>query len=210
MRDIEHCPVESGTDEFRAVPNQRRINFMSGAGASLSIAELKQRLADVPGIEGLTMQIAMGRQIFGLNGKLIGVDAGASDAEVERVIRAAIASDAVAEIIPPASPSAALLPPLIPEQPAKPKEVRMSSPAPGSFAASIRAMMDEARSGVAKAREEGLAKVSDAVSKLGEAKAATEHVAASMAKTIHDEADAVMAELGLISNDLHGESQKEG
>jgi len=76
----------------------------------------------------------------------------------------------------------------------------MTAPAPGSFAASIRAMMDEARAGVAQARAEGLAKVGEAVTKLNEAKAATAQVAHSMAKTIADEADAVMSELGQISN----------
>ena len=78
--------------------------------------------------------------------------------------------------------------------------IPMTAPAPGSFAASIRAMMDEARAGVAQARAEGLAKVGEAVTKLNEAKAATAQVAHSMAKTIADEADAVMSELGQISN----------
>lgn len=84
---------------------------------------------------------------------------------------------------------------------------KMSAPAPGSFAASIRAMMDEARAGVAKAREDGIAKVGEAVGKLNEAKVATVNVAGSMAKTIEDEAAAVMSELGQISNSLGGENE---
>lgn len=79
--------------------------------------------------------------------------------------------------------------------------------APGSFASKLKAMMDTARAGVEQAREEGLSKVTEAVSKLDEAKAATVHVTGTMAKTIADEADAVMSELGLISNDLTGEAQ---
>src|SRR5579859_3969573 len=71
-----------------------------------------------------------------------------------------------------------------------------------SFAASLKAMMDEARAGVQQAREEGLAKVGEAVGKLHEAKAATAKVAGTMVKTIEDEAAAVLAELGQISNDL--------
>lgn len=82
-----------------------------------------------------------------------------------------------------------------------------TKPAPGSFAAGIRAMMNEARAGVAKAREDGLAKVGDAVKKLDEAKVATVSVAGQMAKTIEDEAAEVMSELGQISNDLGGEAQ---
>jgi hypothetical protein len=49
----------------------------------------------------------------------------------------------------------------------------MSTPIPGSFAASMRAMMDEARAGVAQARADGVAKVGEAVSKLNDAKVAT-------------------------------------
>ena len=76
------------------------------------------------------------------------------------------------------------------------------APAPGSFAAGIRRMMDEARDGVAKARADGLAQVGEAVGKLNEAKVATTHVAGKMAAAIEDEAADVMAELGQISNDL--------
>jgi hypothetical protein len=80
------------------------------------------------------------------------------------------------------------------------KVTSMTTPAPGSFAASIRAMMEEARAGIAQARADGLSKVGEAVTKLNEAKTATAQVAGSMAKTIADEADAVMSELGQISN----------
>jgi uncharacterized protein YicC (UPF0701 family) len=73
-------------------------------------------------------------------------------------------------------------------------------PQNAGFAASIRAMMDEARSDLAKAREEGLSKVKNAVGKLTEAKAAVVQVSGSMAKTIEDEAASVMAEIGQISN----------
>lgn len=79
---------------------------------------------------------------------------------------------------------------------------RMTTPAPGSFAASIRAMMDEARAGVAQARADGLAKVGDAVGKLTDAKVSIAKVSASMATTIEEEAASVLSELGQISNDL--------
>jgi len=78
----------------------------------------------------------------------------------------------------------------------------MTTPAPGSFAASIKAMMDEARAGVAKARSDGIAAVGEAVGKLNDAKTATAHVAGKMVQTIHDEAASVLAELGQVSNDL--------
>ncbi len=84
----------------------------------------------------------------------------------------------------------------------QPKATTMTAPAPGSFAASLKAMMDEARAGVAQARADGLATVQTAVGKLADAKTATLHVAGTMAKTIEDEASSVLAELGQISNDL--------
>ena len=76
----------------------------------------------------------------------------------------------------------------------------MSMPAPGSFAASIRAMMDEARAGADQARADGLAQVKEAVGQLKEAAAQTAAVSSAMAKTIKDEAASVLAELGQISN----------
>lgn len=152
------------------------------------IAELKTRLRDVPGIETLTRQLIGGRQVFGFNNGLIAaVDPSASDEEIERAIRVTAERKARYDALPKVSPV----------QPGVPK---MSSP--GGFAASIRAMMDEARAGLEKSKADGLAKVGDAVGKLNEAKVATAKVAGVMAKTIEDEAAAVLSELGQISNDL--------
>ncbi|KRQ11921.1 hypothetical protein AOQ73_05800 [Bradyrhizobium pachyrhizi] len=90
-----------------------------------------------------------------------------------------------------------------PAAPSQPQGNTMTtSAAPGSFAASLRALMDDARAGVEKARADGHAKVTDAVAKLHEAKQATQYVTDKMAQTIHDEAHSVLSELGQISNDL--------
>jgi ribosomal protein L1 len=78
----------------------------------------------------------------------------------------------------------------------------MTAPAPGSFAASLKAIVDDARAGLAQQRVDGVAQVQAAVGKINEAKAAVAHVTSSMAKTIEDEAAAVLSELGQISNDL--------
>lgn len=75
-------------------------------------------------------------------------------------------------------------------------------PNPGSFAASLRAMVDEAKAGVEQAQADGRAKVSEAVAKLNEAKEATAKVAGAMAQTISDQAAEVISDLGQISNDL--------
>ncbi|WP_315731622.1 MULTISPECIES: hypothetical protein [unclassified Bradyrhizobium] len=165
----------------------------------MSIAELRDRLRDIPGIETMTMQTVMGRQLFGLNGKLIGVPVTADDAEIERVIRLAISSDKAGEIIP--SPSAALLPELTQTKP----EPRATMS--GSFAASIKAMVDAAKADLEQAKADGLAEVQGAIGKLGEAKSAVKHVTGSMARSIHGQVDDIMAELGQITNDLGGDAQ---
>jgi len=53
----------------------------------MSIADLKTRLHDVPGIETLTMVMEAGRQNYTLNGRVIAVDAAASDFQVEQATR---------------------------------------------------------------------------------------------------------------------------
>src|SRR6185312_7895585 len=53
---------------------------------------------------------------------------------------------------------------------------KKSMTVPGSFTASLKAMMDEAKAGLAQARSEGLAKVGEAVGKLTEAQKAVTQV----------------------------------
>jgi hypothetical protein len=79
---------------------------------NMSIADLKTRLHDVPGIETLTMTMPAGRQNYNLNGRMIALDASASDFEVEQAIRASLASPAIAQMlagtpVPPAPAIAA-------------------------------------------------------------------------------------------------------
>lgn len=78
----------------------------------MSIENLRSRLRDVQGIEQLTVQFISGRQNYGLAGKLISLDAGASDADVESAIRAAVSSNAVAQLPAgtPVSPTGATAP----------------------------------------------------------------------------------------------------
>lgn len=164
--------------------------------SSVSVADLKARLADIPGIETLTLQLILGRQVFGFDGLIAAVDPLASDQDIEDAIRN------TANLAKFGRSSVERTPlPLVDLMPTPATETKsMGTPAPGSFVASIRAMMDEARAGVAQARTDGLAKVKDAVGKLGEAKVAVTQVTGSMAQTIEDEAASVMAELGQISN----------
>lgn len=158
----------------------------------MSINDLKDRLRDIPGIEGLTMTLIAGRQQFCFNGMIAATDPLATDQEIEDAIRSA------AQLAAFGRPSQSTPLPTVNLTEPKP----MTAPSPGSFAASIRAMMDEARAGVAQARTDGLAKVGEAVGKLNDAKVATTKVAGTMAQTIEDEAASVLSELGQISNDL--------
>jgi hypothetical protein len=76
----------------------------------------------------------------------------------------------------------------------------VTAPQPGNFASQIRGMLDQARADLEAARNAGLAKVGGAIEKMRDAQTQTQFVTAGMAKTIEDEAAAVLAELGQISN----------
>lgn len=168
----------------------------------MSLADLKIRMRDLPGVSTLTMQMLSGRQNFGINGHLVAVDAGASEIEAEKAIRAALASPAMAQM--PAGtpiPSAALIPAVtaLAPAPAKPKAISMTT-SPGSFASQLKAIVEEARAGVDEAKAQGLARVRDAVGNLKKAAEHTIIVSDNMAQTINAQADDVLAELGQISN----------
>lgn len=72
--------------------------------------------------------------------------------------------------------------------------------APGGFAASLRAILDDAKAGLEQAQADGRARVGEAVAKLKDATAATLQVSGNLAQTISDQADEVMSDLGQISN----------
>lgn len=155
----------------------------------MSVQDMKQALRDVPGVEGLTMAYTFdGNALLTIGGRTVEASPAMSSDEI------AAAFSATVTPLPPAIAYAAT--------PTTRIETMTTKPAPGSFAAGIRAMMDEARQGVAQARADGLSKVGEAVGKLNDAKVATTHVAGKMASVIEDEAADVMAELGQISNDL--------
>ena len=55
-------------------------------------------MADVPGIDTLAMVMIAGRQNYNIASKVVALDVAASDIEVGAAIRAAVSSDAVAQI----------------------------------------------------------------------------------------------------------------
>src|SRR5246127_1270387 len=159
----------------------------STKGYPVSIADLKARLHDVQGIETLTLTLIGGRACYGFAGKIAAVDPMATDKEIEEATRKAASMTAASAPEPVSTPAA-------------PKASPMTNPAPGGFAAGLKAILDNAKAGVAKAQADGLAKVNAAATKLNEAAAHTAAVTDNMAQTINDQADAVLAELGQISN----------
>jgi hypothetical protein len=139
-----------------------------------------------------------GRQFVTMDGKTVELDANASADDVARALNVAKVDDAVNALS--AAPVVATAPaPAIPAPTIAPIRKPV---APGSFAASLKSMMDEAVAGVEQAKADGLTKVRTAVGKLGEAKAATVRVTDNMVTNIEDQAASIMSELGQISNDL--------
>lgn len=64
----------------------------------MSIADLKLRMRDIPGIETLTQSIQNGQQVFTLNDRTHTFGTGDSEATVEQGIRAAIAAPALVQM----------------------------------------------------------------------------------------------------------------
>lgn len=56
----------------------------------MSIAELKQRLAHLPGIENLTMRLEGGKEVYSIGGGFAAVAPLAGDAEIEAAIRSVV------------------------------------------------------------------------------------------------------------------------
>jgi hypothetical protein len=119
----------------------------------MSIADLKTRLRDVPGIETLTMQMLAGRQNYSLNGRLISLDAAASDVDVETAIRAAIASPAIAQMPAgtPISPAASIAQATTPTPPATVSATTSATAGhPASGAHTVKEVLQEHARGMAE------------------------------------------------------------
>src|SRR4051794_16178635 len=97
----------------------------------MSIADWKTRLADVPGIETLTLTMIGGRHVYGFAGLIAAVDPLATDQEIDDAIRKAAR--------------------LIPDKPkAKPMSVTGAKYAAGSFSAKLREVRAKIEQGSAK------------------------------------------------------------
>jgi len=171
----------------------------------IDLDALHARLSDLPGLGAVSMTTIAGRLVFGFNGLIAAVDPRSTMDDAERAIRKTFADRLAVRPPPPnvpvqiETPMPALAATAAPIQPqGKP----MTTPAPGSFSASLKAMLDEAQAGLEQARNDGRARVGAAVGKLNEAKTATTKVATTVAQQIEDTASAALSDLGQISNDL--------
>jgi hypothetical protein len=170
----------------------------------LDAEAIKAKLADVPGIEQLAFTLVGDRLVAAFNGITTSVAHNASEDQMIAALRNA-ASLRVAQLRAPGNiidPVPELSPPPLPSPtaPAEPKGQPMASPAPGGFAAQIKAMLEGARNDLAQAKADGLAQVQEAVTEHVKAGQQVKAVAATMATAIKDETAAALAELGQISN----------
>lgn len=174
---------------------------------STILASLKARLADVPGIEQMSMQLLVGRQNYSIGGKVISVDAMATEAEAEAAIRAALSSPAVAHMpagspLAPAAGSSALLPSV--NLQTDKEKTTMSITGAGGTAVSLKAMVDAQRQKIAQALEDGMKHVQAGFDKQNEAVAALN----SLGDKVHSEADDLLASVGQFANDIVGGGSK--
>jgi hypothetical protein len=155
----------------------------------LDAEAIKAKLPDIAGIEQLAITIVGDRAVAAFNGLTTSVAHNASEDQIIAAIRNA-ASLRASMLRAPNETAPELSPQPLPTK----------GPAMNSFAASLKAVLDEAKANVARAQVEGVAKVKEAAGRLNDAAAQTARVADTMAGQIHDQADAVLAELGQISN----------
>lgn len=162
-------------------------------------AAVKARLADVPGIDGMSVSNIAGRMQFGMDGKIAAVDENASDAEIDAAIRATFGGKTVTDTtITTAAPAAAATP--VPAAPspvtAVPKTPALPSNVTGAahVGTTLKDMLTQRKSAMIAAHE----KLSANFAKLDVATEALNTVA----DNVGGEADDLMATLGQFTNDL--------
>lgn len=165
----------------------------------LDAEAIKAKLPDIRGIETLAITIIGDRAVAAFDGRTTSTAHNANEDQMILAIRNQAALPAAP--VPAAAP-VQLNPPPLPTAtpPAAPKVKAMASPAPGGFAAQIKAMLNGARADLENAKADGLKQVGAAVSEMRDAQAQVVNVAAGMASVLKAETADVLAELGQISN----------
>ena len=151
-------------------------------------AAVKERLADVPGIDRMSVSNIAGRLEFGMDGKLAIIDENAADNQIDAAIRATFGG----HITPPpvAMPLVAAATTTQPQG----KSMSITGAAPATL--SIKAMIEKSRSTVQAAHQ----KLTDNAAKVQQAADAL----SSLGDDLGKEGDDLLAMVGQYKNDLSG------
>lgn len=155
-------------------------------------AAVKARLADVPGIEHMSVSNIAGRITFGMDGKIAAVGENATDAEIDAAIRATFGGHvtpvpaAAPLAVPAAAPSTAVVP-------AK-ETTAVSVTGAAHVGTSLKEMLAARKTKIAAAHD----KLAANFDKLDQATAALD----TLGDKVGSEADDLMSVVGQFTNDL--------
>jgi hypothetical protein len=147
----------------------------------MSIEQLKQRFAHIPGIENLTMRLEAGKEVYSVGAGFVSVEPLATDPEIEAAILSAA---------PQPTPNVTPLPapPTITETPTAMTSASPTGFVPGEISAMFQALRDRKAAMLANVAASGADVLAIVVA--GE----------QMAAALKAEGDALRAEFGQISN----------
>lgn len=160
----------------------------------MSIAELKDRFRDIPGIENLTMRLEGGQQVFSLGGAFVSTPPLAMDAEIGAALRTiAPVPGSTIPVAAPFAPSVSAAPAPVATAPAAP----LAPPTPAAAHLTMKAMMENHMRGMAQLQETQAALVQLSMDR--QMRAVSEALG-SVAQTIDGQTDDFLAMMGQITN----------
>lgn len=161
----------------------------------MSVADLKIRLADVPGIETLTSKLFLGRMVFEFNGLIAGTDPLATDQEIEDAIRKTADLAKFGRAPDEKTP----LPP-VGLMPAQTKQGNQMSSGTGASHASLKLkdLMNAHKERIAAMLDDGMAKVQAGFDKQLQGATAL----GKLGDKVNAEGDDILSTVGQFTNDL--------
>jgi len=160
----------------------------------MSVADLKTRMADVPGIHSLTMAIEAGRIMLRWGDHSAAVDATASDVEIEAAIRDAIKLPPVA-LIPEKQNAGETMPSAVPAQPSS----KPMSTQPAHAGLSVKQMMEDHAKQMADIHA---AQIEILKSTLARQRDTVANAVGTVASKIDAQTDEFLSIMGQFANDL--------
>lgn len=163
-------------------------------------AAVKARLADVPGIDGMSVSNIAGRMQFGMDGKIAAVDENATDADIDAAIRATFGSNALKTLTAPLTsatlPVVALAPAAAPSTAVVPAKETAAVSVTGAshVGTSLKDMLTQRKAKISAAHD----KLSANFDKLDVATAALD----TLGDKVGSEADDLLSVVGQFTNDL--------